>query len=324
MAKFAIPIEMHHPAHDPGRPAKIATMNDGSGFSPGVVIQNGTPCRYQPMSAASDEEEESLRAKGYMRKGEARKPVEGYHAFPKMLVHPDHVPAVPDEIFAERQDGGGMKTHVIKGKPEKMGPVTVNDAIEEAAWADKGYAEPVRSDPDAFQRSRAMPYDPSRVMTDYPKMVNGVLINDPALDSSGMQQYPKWVMSKGEKVLVETAAQEAALMDGTSEFPDSRVEALLMERRAASERDDDANVARVEAVLSAQGIEVKDKPHGTVWRRIEAVVEPHDDMNDGGEVSQQNGADTRATLIAGAEAKGIKVDKRWSLAKLQEALSAAA
>jgi hypothetical protein len=328
MAKFQVPIEMHHPAYDAGKPAKLAVMNDGSGFTPGTVIQNGTPCRYQPMSAASDEDEESLRAKGYMRKGEGQKPVEGYHAFPKMLVHPDHVPAVPDEIMAQKEDGKGIKTYVVKGTKEKLGPVIVNDAAEESAWQEKGYAEPVRSDPQAFERLHAVPYDPDARVNGYPRWENGTLVNDPGIDTSGRQQYPKWVSG----VLVESAAQEVALLDGTSEFPDARIEALLSERRAASEREDEKTVTRIETLLADHGIEVKDKPHGTVWRRVEAKV--IDEVGLTGvelEIATEaelkdmgGGMDPKADLIAEAEARGIKIDKRWNLAKLQEALAAAA
>jgi len=240
--------------------------------------------------------------------------VEGYHAFPKMLVHPDHVPAVPDEIIAHKEEGRGITTHVVKGTKEKLGPVIVNDAAEEAAWQEKGYAEPVRSDPQAFERLHAVPYDPDSRVNGYPRWENGVLVNDPGVDTSGRQQYPKWVSG----ILVESAAEEVALLDGTSEFPDARVEALLSERRAASEREDEKTVTRIETLLAAHGIEVKDKPHGTVWRRVEKIPTCEDAIAEAAEQVD------RAQLIREAEAHGIKIDKRWSLAKLQEALAAAA
>lgn len=316
------PIMMHHPAYDPGQPAKIAAMNDGSGFTPGVVIKNGTPCRYQPMSATNEAEEEALRAKGYLPKGEAPKAVEGYHAFPKMLRHPDHVEGRPDEIHAEpRTQGQPMKTYVVKGTAEKFPDVTVNNEEEESAWQEKGYAEPVHSDPQAFERLHAVPYDPDARVNGYPRWENGALVNDPGMDTSGRQQYPKWVSG----VLVESAAEEVALLDGTSEFPDARIEALLSERRSASERDDEKTMERIETLLAEHGIEVKDRPHGTVWRRVEVAppaVEPDEPWDE----AKDNplGLDPKTMLIVEAERRGINIDKRWSIAKLEKAVGARA
>jgi hypothetical protein len=321
------PKAMVHPAHSKGIQGRPATMNKETGQFNADAIQ-GTPCRFPPIQAATKEEEDFYRAKGYLVDGEKAAAVVGYTEYPKMLVHPEHVDAVPDQLHAHKEtsDGPTVMT-VVKGVPEKFPHAIVNSREEETAWNIKGYEMPRLPDPQAVERSRANPYDPDRKISDYPKMVNGVLIQDPKINTSGIQEFPKWI---GDK-LVNSAEEEIELL-GNHGVTDAQIESILMERRAASERDDDVEVTRIELLLMDQGIEVKDKPHGTVWRRLpKESAEIVSKTDDGGftQVSAEikvplSELEDRNVLLALAEQNGIKVDKRWNADKIRAALTEAA
>jgi hypothetical protein len=312
------PLEMHHPSFSAGTPAVFAVPNDGSGQQAGTMLKKGVPGRFPPVTVVSEKDEEYHRAQGYLAKGETPVHVQGFHQYPKMLVHPDHVPGTPDEIHAEpREEGKPLKTYMVKGTPEKFPPVTVNSPEEEAEWNAKGYHMPKLPDPTAFQRSRSVPYDPHRTVNGYPRWENGVLVNDPALGNSGVKEYPKWVRAReateGDDgmVLVNSAKEEFELLEA-GEFTDAKVQYMIGERRHLSEIGDEAGVERIEKMLADAGIQIKDRPHGTVWTRVEKTEEPAPET------------DERAALIAEAEAKGVKIDKRWNVEKLRAALESQA
>lgn len=308
------PKSMVHPAFSKGVQGKPATMNRDTGQFNNDGI-TGTPCRFPPVQALNQQEEDFYRAKGYLVEGERPAAVVGYNEYPKMLVHPEHVDEIPSQIhgYREREDGPLM-TKVIPGVPEKFPHVFVKNRDEESEWNLKGYQMPRLPDPKAVERSRANP-NPDREAIEYPRWENGVLVQDPTVNTSGIQEYPKWI---GDK-LVSSVEEEIALL-GNHHLTDSQVESMILERRFASEQDDDAEVERIEAILRDQGIEVKDKPHGTVWKRVPVEPATHEDE----EKPDDGGAVNRDDLIEQAQKRGIKIDKRWSNEKIMEALKGAA
>lgn len=174
------PKAMVHPAYAP------AVL----GRAPG----EGRPARFPPVTVEAKDQEEEYRAKGYLAHGETGKGIAAYAEFPKMLAHPDHVDAVSDEIIPRRENGQILTT-VIRGAPEKYPPVIVNTPAEEAAWGAKGYLAPGRGDPEAIAAAIASPHVPGRVVEEWPKMVNGVLVDErPTVDTT---KYPMWLSDGG-------------------------------------------------------------------------------------------------------------------------------
>lgn len=327
------PLEMVHPAFDAGSPARFKN-NSGELLPPGIVsgtmVSEGRASRNPPVTVSNQRDEEYHRSLGYLAKGETPTKVEGFFDYPKMLVHPDHVAGTPDEIHAKpREEGKAIETFTVKGTPEKFPPVIVNNAEEESAWNAKGYHMSKLPDPDSFQRSRSVPYVPGRTVNGYPRWENGVLVNDPSLNSAGVKEYPKWV---GDK-LVNSAKEELELL-GHGDLTDAKINYLIGERRHLSEIGDDAGVERIENMLAEGGIEVKDRPHGTTWRRVEKAEEPEPELfnetkNTPSTKCQPPSLTTerqaeKADLLTEAEARGIKVDGRWSIEKIRAALDQAA
>lgn len=257
------PKQMHHPAYSPGTSGRQAST-DASGEL--GELPRGQPCRFPPVVVTTQDDEDQYRAKGYLAEGEKPSGVDGYHEYPKMLIHPDHVPEVPPEVVGYREtESGPILTRTLPGKPAILPAVTVNSRDEEMAWNLKGYQMPRLPDPQAVQRAKAS------VDLDYAPRA------DAANLAGAVQEYPKWVKSgktvdgQEEALLVHNADEELAML-GDAGMTKGRIEALIAERRTASERGDEATIERVEKLLADNGIEVKDRPHGTVWRRIEQTA----------------------------------------------------
>lgn len=174
----------------------------------------GTPDRLAPLYVENAEQEEAARARGYLASGEAPAPSVEYAEYPLMMRHPEHVDAVPDEMAAEKDDKGQVRTFVIKGTPARMPDVQVSTADDEAAWGKKGYRRMGVADPVAVEQARCSPHVPGRVTNEYPKMVDGVLVQDPSLSASGPVEFPKWLRhpTEGgiEPVLVNDLAGQTA------------------------------------------------------------------------------------------------------------------
>lgn len=153
------------------------------GFSPAVLGTSpyqGAPIRFAPVTVNSPLQEQEYRAKGYFAAGESSATHNVRTEYPKMMYHPQHVPAVPDTVDAFR-DNEGIKTRVTPGSPERFGPVIVKDAEDEAAWIEKGWAVPGHSDKEAFVSAHAAlaPDGPKpQDFQEFPKWVNGVVCQD--------------------------------------------------------------------------------------------------------------------------------------------------
>lgn len=305
------PKQMVHPAYSPGTSGRQAQI-DGKGDLAAVV--SGTPCRFPPVSVGTQDDEDQYRAKGYLPEGEKPPAVDGYHEYPKMLVHPDHVPEVPPEVVGYREsDTGPLLTRTLAGKPAILAPVTVNSRDEEMAWNLKGYEMPRLPDPQAVQRANAS------VDLDY------VPRADASNLAGAVQDYPKWVKTgkivdgREEEVIVQDADEELAVL-GSAGMTKGRIEALIAERRTASERDDEATVARIENLLADNGIEVIDRPHGTVWRRVEQTPA----APEAAAAPPPAEADDRAQVIAELNRRSITFSKSTPTKHLRALLTESA
>lgn len=178
------PIRMTHP-----QAAKSVITKVESTY--GRPDYHGTPDRFPPVTVNNAMQEANHRAMGYIVQGEAPPPYV-YADYPKMLTHPKHVAAVLDEQIPQKDDvSGAINMILIKGKPEVLPPVQVNNPEEEAEWIEKGYELPGKADPDAIQTSISSPYVPGRVTQEFPKMVNGKVIDPNA--GNGFAKYPMWL-----------------------------------------------------------------------------------------------------------------------------------
>lgn len=242
-----------------------------------LMAYQGTPDRLPPLFVENAEQEERARAKGYLDFGEAPPPVAGYSEYPLMLVHPKHVDAVPEERRPYRTtEGGPLEWNIIPGKPEQFPNVTVNDADQEEAWKAKGYERPGRADPQAVADARASPYVPGRTTSEWPKMVNGVLVEDPDAPPSGPEEYPLWIT--------------------TGKHPDT---GEAMGKTVASREEEIALCKKLDLPLRAALTKVPAEPEGAV---TVTMSRPEDikAMRDAGHEVADNG--TLAPLTRGQKA----------------------
>lgn len=198
-------VTMTHPHARKGKIIQIKGTDAVSGRA--FTDSQGEPDVFPDVTVKDPQTEAYYRAKGYIVPGEVPPPPAEYAEYPVMLVHPDHVDAIPDDWHIEKGEGPGeVIRHKILGKPEVWPPKQANDAAEEGALGRQGYARAGRDDPEAIRRSTASPYVPGRKTQEYPKLVNGVL-EDPDAQQGGPIQYPKWI---GDK-LVNNRSEEEAL-----------------------------------------------------------------------------------------------------------------
>lgn len=208
------PLNMTHPQGKKSEIREVAGQDANSGRK--FTDTFGTPDRFPPIVVNNQDQEEEYRAKGYLASGESPIHVDGYHDFPKWLVHPEFVEEVP-LVNALFDPEGRLVRAAIPGTPAKYPSLLVTDLAGQKTAFARGYIEQVAPDPRAMEALVASPYVPGRVTSEYPKMVDGVLVQDPAIDQSGFQEYPKWV---GDN-LVNSRAEELALNKGLEPIVDA-------------------------------------------------------------------------------------------------------
>lgn len=194
------PKTMVHPHFRKGTAAVVEGVDPNSGRK--YKDYQGTADRLPPLFVENDQQEDRARAKGYLDHGEAPAAIAEGTEYPLMMVHPEHVDAVPDEKVPHSVDGGPVTFVTVPGKPERYPHRTVATAAEELAWRAKGYDRPGVCDPAAVEASIAMPYDPNRGDQEWPKYVQtGVdpagkpimtLMQDPAIKPE-VKAYPMWI-----------------------------------------------------------------------------------------------------------------------------------
>jgi hypothetical protein len=202
------PKTMVHPSY---APAIISDAEAGTAQS-----YAGKPARFLPQLVHTPDEEQDMRARGYLNVGEPPAQVH-YAEYPKILRHPRHSPPVPatKRSVVRKVDGEDQVTIVdVPAREERFADVTVADAAEEEHWRERGWAPAGKWDADAFEHAHTVPevaYDPQ----EWPKWIDGQLVEDPdAVPAAERErlahQYPKEVNGRR----VENAAQEAALANG--------------------------------------------------------------------------------------------------------------
>ncbi len=142
-----------------------------------------------------------------------------YQRYPLVMHHPAYKAArkISDARPAVPPAPGRPLIQAVpeQWEPEKWAPVTVQNEDQEAQHTAKGYLAAGNPNPQAFEKAFANPHVPGRVDSEYPKMVDGVLVQDPnAVDPNAIQEYPKWLTpSQGDSILVHSAEEEARYLD---------------------------------------------------------------------------------------------------------------
>lgn len=200
MSKDEFPKLLHHPHFRKGKMTEVGGRDPVSG-KPFTDYQ-GEPDLFPDVTVNNGDQEAFYRAKGYLPHGEAPPTPADYAEYPVMLSHPDHKDAIPDDFDIRKDANGQVVTTRIHGSPEAFAPVMVKDVTEENKWSEKGYKRLGKADGDASQRAKASPYDPDYKLEEYPKIVDGKIVDPHAAVSHN--RYPMFV---GDK-LVNNHAEE--------------------------------------------------------------------------------------------------------------------
>jgi len=135
-----------------------------------------------------------------------------HQEYPLVMVHPAmKAPEITPVITPDPTRPGAYLTN-YRSTPGQLAPVTVNNADQEAQYEAKGYKRGGVSDANAFQASFAAPYRPGADPSEWPKMINGVLTQDPSIDR-GIQKYPMWLGDDKTGHLVKNEEEELAWLE---------------------------------------------------------------------------------------------------------------
>lgn len=308
MSLTEYPKRMVHPAFKKSDPKPVpGTEVYGPQGNLIRAAYHGDPDRFPPVDVPNADKEEEYRAKGYHPYGETPMNVIAFKEYPMMLSHPDYEPG-EEAIVAVRDGNGKLISPAVPAAPPTFAPIQVNDRGEEETWTARGYERPGKSDPDAVQASISSPHVPGRVTNEYPKMVNGVMIDDPNAPA-GPAEYPKWIVINGHPDggrVVNSRHEEHKLL-GTAPVEDKQAKA-----RAAREMALRAKEA-AEAAIAAADAELDD---GDPTVPIGDVV---------AEAIATQAADTaeRDTLFAEAQALGLNPHHLWGAKRLTKAIAEA-
>lgn len=171
-----------------------------------------------------------------------------YQRYPLIMNHPAHTHArkIRDATPAIPPAPGRplVQAQPEQWEPEKWAPVTVQNEDQEAQHAAKGYVAAGSPNPQAFEKAFASPHVPGQVNSEWPKMVDGVLVQDPnRVDPNAKMEYPKWVkVPGGEDILVQSAEEESR----------------YLERETAPSRPSDAQLLQA-ALDAARAFDSEDK-----------------------------------------------------------------
>lgn len=141
-----------------------------------------------------------------------------YQEFPKVLKHPAHqrarkvaeaTPAIPPSLGVPL-----IPAQPEQWEPERFADVTVMSADDEAYYVAKGYVSAGNPDAAAFETAHASPFVAGRKVAEWPKIINGVLTQDPDAPISTFAKYPMWLTPEvGEPVLVASESEEKIMRD---------------------------------------------------------------------------------------------------------------
>lgn len=234
MSSEEFPKVLHHPHYRKGKMTEVSGKDPISGKP--FTDYNGEPDLFPDVTVNNGDQEAFYRAKGYLLHGEAPPPPADYAEYPMMLSHPGHKDAIPDDFDIRKDANGQVITTRIQGSPEAFPPVMVKDAAEEKKWAEKGYKRIGKADGDASQRAKASPFDPDYKMSEYPKFVDGKIV-DPFAEISH-NRYPMFV---GDK-LVNNRAEEL-MARGEAEVSTPAAVCIICGEDIMDDQDSQAGVA---------------------------------------------------------------------------------
>lgn len=202
MAKEEFPKTLHHPHFRKGKITELKGKDAVSGKA--FTDYQGEPDLFPDVVVNNPDQEAFYRAKGYLPHGEVPPAPIAYCEYPVMLSHPDHVDAVPDDFDIKKGPSGEVISTRIPGSPEKFPPVMAKDSADEDKWVKAGYKRIGNIDAAASERAKASPYDPDYKVSEYPKIVDGKIVDPHA--TMDHNRYPMYVGN----VLVNSAAEEVA------------------------------------------------------------------------------------------------------------------
>lgn len=196
------PKLMQHPHARKGAITEIKGEDPVSGRP--FTDYQGEPDMFPDVTVKDPTTESYYRSRGYLVPGEVPPPPAEYSEYPVMLAHPDHVDAVPDDFTIEKGENNEIIRHRIPGSPEKFPPMIATSKADEKKLGAKGYKRAGADNPDAIRRAKASPYKPGQEAQEFPKMVDGHVVN-PNANRGGPAEYPKWV---GDKIVNSRAEEE--------------------------------------------------------------------------------------------------------------------
>lgn len=280
MSASKYPMTLHHPAFVKGTTTKVPVLdaNGAPAMRNGMPDFNyrGTSDRFPPVDVQNEDQEFQYRAKGYGSANDVA-------TAPTYLEYP---------VWLKNDDGA---------------EVMAKDAHEEAELLNDGYQRKGKSDPEAVERSLANPYDPEFEADEWPKMVDGKLVQDPN-KSDGALHYPMWV---GDSIVKNEAEERAAR--GGAIFRDGKliageVEPAVPVKPADPRRDALVTLAGIKGVPVTDDMDA-DAIEAALFQPDVRPLETAQDTRD------------RAGLFAQADAAGVKIDRRWSNDKIRAALA---
>lgn len=184
------PLSMVHPQYRPAQSYKIEKHAGPATGSP-VGGVGASPAWFPPVTVNNEIQEAHHRSMGYLEFGETP-PMVQLNEYPLLMVHPDCAEATPERTITTVDGNNNQTVHVTQGAPGKLPPRQADNPQQEAEWAAKGYRRPGQYNPQAVQGAIASPYDPSKVYQEYPKIVDGKVV-DLRPDPSAPQKYPMWL-----------------------------------------------------------------------------------------------------------------------------------
>lgn len=144
-----------------------------------------------------------------------------YQRYPLVMHHPGAMPAV----LSDARNESGLRP----AQSARFQPVTVNNEDQEAQHRAQGYLPINEPNEAAFVRVQAAPMPFGHSVEEWPKMVNGRLVEDPNNPRQvGPIEYPKWVAGR----IVQNRDEELELL-GPQPEPEALTESLASIEDAA-------------------------------------------------------------------------------------------
>ncbi len=193
-----------------------------------------------------------------------------YQRFPLWMHHPHEQPAVlSDDYGGPQGTRPALGYGAPAGRARRFPPVMVQNAEQEAYHASQGY-EPGQSSKAAFEKA---PLPSGYQQQEYPKIVNGLVVQDPNAPPPVDPNYPKWVdLPDGSQKLVNNQAEERALVGEPPEPEMSVAEREFLDALNEAQREQDTAGTEGDLLLLALSLGIKaDKRWGD--RRLREAID---------------------------------------------------